>query len=77
MYVDHTFSYDKLWHRLIDLKLKKKDLQQRARLSSAVIAKMGRGEPVNLETIAKICSALHCGIADIVDLVPSGGANGA
>lgn len=70
---EYTFSYDKLWHRLIDLKLKKKDLQQRARLSSAVIAKMGRGESVNLETIAKICTALHCGIADIVDLIPKGG----
>ena len=75
--IEYTFSYDKLWHRLIDLKLKKKDLQQRASLSSAVIAKMGRGESVNLETIAKICSALQCGIADIVEFVPSGGANGA
>lgn len=37
------FSYDKLWHLLIDLKLKKKDLQERAGLSSNVIAKMGRG----------------------------------
>ncbi len=75
--MDYLFSYDKLWHRLIDLKLKKKDLQQRASLSSAVIAKMGRGESVNLETIAKICMALHCGIADIVDFIPTGGASGA
>ena len=75
--IEYTFSYDKLWHRLIDLKLKKKDLQKRASLSSAVIAKMGRGESVNLETIAKICSALQCGIADIVEFVPNGGAHGA
>ncbi len=66
----YHFSYDKLWHRLIDLKLKKKDLQSKARLSSAVIAKMGRGEPVNLETLAKICAVLHCGLSDVVDLIP-------
>lgn len=65
----YGFSYDKLWHQLIDLKLKKKDLQKRAGLSSAVIAKMGRGESVNLDTLAKICLVLHCGLADIVDLI--------
>ena len=63
------FSYDKLWHLLIDLKLKKKDLQERAGLSSNVIAKMGRGESVTLETLAKICLALKCGVGDIVDLI--------
>lgn len=63
------FSYDKLWHLLIDLKLKKKDLQERAGLSPNVIAKMGRGESVTLETLAKICLALNCGVGDIVDLI--------
>ena len=65
----YMFSYDKLWHLLIDLKLKKKDLQERAGLSSNVIAKMGRGESVTLETLAKICLALNCGVGDIVDLI--------
>ena len=64
-----AFSYDKLWHRLIDLKLKKKDLQERAQLGSNVIAKMGRGESVTLDTLAKVCLALNCNISDIVELV--------
>lgn len=68
----YKFSYNKLWHRLIDMKLKKKDLRERAHLSSNVIAKMGRGESVTLETLAKICLALGCGIGDIVDLLPEG-----
>lgn len=68
----YKFSYNKLWHRLIDMKLKKKDLRERAHLSSNVIAKMGRGESVTLETLAKICRALGCGIGDIVDLIPEG-----
>ena len=54
------------------MKLKKKDLRERAHLSSNVIAKMGRGESVTLETLAKICLALGCGIGDIVDLIPEG-----
>lgn len=69
MGVTYQFSYDKLWHKLIDLKLKKKDLQKQANLSPSVIAKMGRGESVNLETLAKICLVLHCGLSDIVDII--------
>ena len=69
MEATYQFSYDKLWHKLIDLKLKKKDLQKQANLSPSVIAKMGRGESVNLETLAKICLVLHCGISDIVDII--------
>ena len=69
MEVTYQFSYDKLWHKLIDLKLKKKDLQKQANLSPSVIAKMGRGESVNLETLAKICLVLHCGLSDIVDII--------
>lgn len=65
----YQFSYDKLWYKLIDLKLKKKDLQKQAHLSPSVIAKMGRGESVNLETLAKICLVFHCGLSDIVDII--------
>ena len=39
-------------------KLKKKDLREATHLSPSVIAKMGRGEPVNLETLALICRFL-------------------
>lgn len=66
----YEFSYNKLWKLLIDLKWIKKDLQKSAKLGSAVIAKMGRGESVNLETPAKICVALHCGLSDIVEIIP-------
>lgn len=65
----YALSYDKLWHRLIDLKLKKKDLLERTKLSANVLAKMGRGESVTLETLAKICVALNCDIGDVVDII--------
>lgn len=62
-------SYAKLWKLLIDRKMKKKDLQAKAKIGSAVIAKMGRGECVNLETLGKICCALHCNLGDVADII--------
>lgn len=61
-------SYNRLWKLLIDRHMKKKDLQKHTGLSSAVIAKMGRNETVHLETLAKICCALECTLAEIVDI---------
>ncbi len=60
--------YDKLWQLLSSRKMKKKDLQSRTRLSSAVIAKLGKGLPVHLNTLLKICSVLNCTLDDIVDV---------
>lgn len=60
--------YDKLWQLLSSRKMKKKDLQSKTKLSSAVIAKLGKGLPVHLNTLLKICSVLHCTLDDIVDV---------
>lgn len=65
----HSISYDKLWHRLIDLKMKKKDLLEKTNLSANVLAKMGRGESVTMDTIVRICVALDCDIGDVVNIV--------
>lgn len=64
----YDISYDRLWKLLIDKHMMKKDLQKVSFLSSNVITKMGKGESVTLETIAKICIALQCGISDIVEI---------
>ena len=64
------YSYDKLWKLLIDRRMKKKDLRQMTHISAAVIAKMGRREAVNIETLAKICIMLECKLSDLVDIVP-------
>lgn len=62
-------SYNKLWKRLIDLNLNKTQLREKAGLSTNAIAKLGKNEPVSLETIDKICIALNCNIGDIMDIV--------
>lgn len=64
-----SVSYKKLWKLLIDLDMKKKDLQQAAGVSSALIAKMGRNENVSTDSLVKICRALNCDIGDIMEVI--------
>ena len=65
-----NISYGRLWKKLIDLKMKKKDLQRATNLSPAVISKLGRDESVHLDTLLKICSALECDLSDIIEITP-------
>lgn len=63
-------SYKNLWKLLIDKDMKKKDLCARAGISSASVTKMGRNGHVTTEILLKICTALNCGIEDIIEIVP-------
>ena len=63
-----AISYDRLWKLLIDKKMNKTQLKEKAQISTNVVAKLGKNELVSLESIEKICSALHCNIGDIVDI---------
>lgn len=65
-------SYNKLWKLLIDKNMKKKELGQAAGISNSLIAKLGKNENVTVEVLVKICTALGCGLDDIVELVPDG-----
>lgn len=63
-------SYNKLWKLLIDKKMKKKDLQSAAGISSSLITKLGRDEPVTTTILVKICTVLQCDIGDIMEIIP-------
>ena len=62
-------SYKKLWKLLIDRNMNRKDLRAKTGISSACIAKMGKGENISTDIIVRICSALDCDISDILELV--------
>lgn len=47
------------------------ELKERANISANVLAKLGKNEPVSLESIEKICRALACGIGDIMEITPA------
>lgn len=63
-------SYNKLWKLLIDKNMKKKELGEAAGISNSLIAKLGKNENVTVDVLVKICSALNCGIDDIMELIP-------
>ena len=63
-------SYKKLWKLLIDMDIKKKDLSAQAGVSPATITKMGKGGHVTTEVLLKICTALNCGVEDIMEVIP-------
>ena len=62
-------NYNKLWKMLIDKNLMKKDLIEMAGITTNAMAKMGKGLPVNMEILGRICEALDCDIGDIVNYV--------
>lgn len=61
-----AISYNGLWKMLIDKNMYKKDLAAELNISSATMAKMGKGENVSLEVLQKICEYLECNIGDII-----------
>jgi len=61
-------SYKKLWKLLIDRDMLKKDLAERAGISSASISKLAKNENVNTDILLKVCSALECDISDIMEI---------
>ena len=65
----NTISYNKLWKLLIDKNMNKQDLKQLSGISTASIAKLGKGENITTTVLLKICSALDCNIEDIMEVV--------
>lgn len=48
----------------------KTEFAKKAGISSASIAKLGKGANVTTDVLLKICVALNCDIADIVEVIP-------
>lgn len=64
-----TYCYDNLWKILIDHKMTKTQMRQQTGISTNMLAKLGKNEPVSMKTLAKICSLLECGLDDIVQII--------
>lgn len=61
--------YNKLFHLLIDSKMKKKDLQEKAGITASIMARLAKNETVRTDTIEKICQALQCQPGDIMEYI--------
>ena len=62
-------SYNKLWKMLIDKNMNKNDLKELAGISSASIAKLGKGDNITTDVLLKICEAMNCRLEDIMETV--------
>ncbi len=62
-------SYNKLWKMLIDKNMNKQDLKNATGISSASIAKLGKGENITTDILLKICEALDCKLEDILETI--------
>lgn len=62
-------SYDKLWKLLIDRKMNRTELKEKSGISTASLAKLGKGENLTTAVLLKICDALECDISDIMEIV--------
>ena len=63
-------SYRPLWIILAKREMSKKDLRELSGISTASLAKLGKGENLTTNVLLKICEALQCNINEIVETVP-------
>ena len=61
-------SYKPLWHTLVERNMRKEDLRLAAGLTTNMIANMGKGKNISMETLVRICETLNCGILDVIEL---------
>ena len=61
------FSYKPLWKLLIDKERSKKQLMAATGISKSTMDKMGRGEPVSMGVIDRICTCFDCPVEDVVE----------
>ncbi|WP_330463339.1 helix-turn-helix domain-containing protein [Metamycoplasma gateae] len=61
-----NISYEPLWNFLKSRNMKKKDLLEKANLTTNCIANMGKNEYISLKNIGKICDALECNVEHVI-----------
>ena len=63
-------DYSKLWERMKSRGIKNKtDLIPLAGITTNIVAKLGKGKFISMESLKKICIALECDVGDVVSFV--------
>ena len=63
-----VYNYKRLWKLLIDKGMSKTEMRIKSGVSTNVLAKMGKNEPIAMESLAKIATTLDCGLDDIIEI---------
>lgn len=64
-----AYSYNKLWHLMVDKEMKKTDLKEVAGLTPSTLARLSKNEEVSLKVLSRICKELNCDFSDIIEYV--------
>jgi len=64
-----SFSYKRLFKKLIDLDMTNNELMGKAKVSKSTFYKMKSGQNVTMDVLLRICNALDCDIDEIVECV--------
>ena len=62
-------KYDRLFHLLIDRKITNAQLAKKAGVSANIITRLKNDHPPPLESVERLCTALNCGVDDILEFV--------
>ena len=65
-------QYNKLFKLLIDRKITNAQLIKQAGVSANIITRMKKDEYISLESIERVCTALGCGVDDILEFIAEG-----
>ena len=63
-------SYKKLWKKLIDKDMKKKDLEVQANISHYTMNELNHGANVTTDILERICQVMDCSMDEIMEFVP-------
>lgn len=64
-----TFSYKKLFKKLIDVDMSNKELMERANISKSTFYKIKNNDNVTTDILLRICDVLQCDISEIMERV--------
>ena len=65
-----SVQYNKQFKMMIDRKMTNNQLAKQAGISLNIITRLKRDEYIAMQTIEKICTALDCGVDDILEFIP-------
>ncbi len=60
-----SLNYKPLWKQLSEKNLKKVQVIEMAKLTTNVMANMGKNKPITMKNLEKICNALECTPNDV------------
>ena len=64
-----TFSYKKLFKKLIELDMTNNELMEKANISKSTFYKIKNGRNVTTDVLLRICNTLDCDIEEIIECV--------